>query len=90
MVLNCPQCAQQFVSVFTETVDWVDGEDPQYWTLLPVTVEESRILIEQGGQLAVATLNSLAPERRSLTRAHPKGDEARCSWGFGMWVGPHD
>lgn len=28
MILACPRCTQRFVSVFTETVDWADGDDP--------------------------------------------------------------
>src|SRR5690242_10499318 len=28
-IRSCPDCGQQFVSVFAETVDWEAGEDPQ-------------------------------------------------------------
>ena len=29
MILACPCCTQRFVSIFTETIDWEDGDDPQ-------------------------------------------------------------
>ena len=31
MILACPQCGQQFISVFTEMIDWINGDDAQYW-----------------------------------------------------------
>ena len=36
MILGCARCSQGFVSVFTKTIDWEDGDDPQFWTLLPI------------------------------------------------------
>jgi hypothetical protein len=41
MILACRSCTQSFVSVFTETIDWVDGQNPQYCMLLPLTEEEA-------------------------------------------------
>ena len=41
MLLACPACDQRYVSVFTETIDWADGDDPQHWSLLPVTAAEA-------------------------------------------------
>ncbi|MBM4090244.1 MAG: hypothetical protein FJ276_12605, partial [Planctomycetes bacterium] len=26
MILACPRCSQRFVSIFTEMVDWADGD----------------------------------------------------------------
>ncbi|MGE5838866.1 MAG: hypothetical protein ACM34H_02955, partial [Deltaproteobacteria bacterium] len=37
MISSCPKCRQRFVTVFTEMVDWADGEDPQFTTVIPVT-----------------------------------------------------
>lgn len=45
-LLTCPKCGQDFVSVFTERIDWVSGDDPQTRTLMPVTTDE-RALLEQ-------------------------------------------
>jgi len=78
------------VSVFTETIDWQDGDDPQYWTLLPITEDEAANLNEQQITLDETSLNSLGPDRRSLHREHPKTGPLRVFWGTGIFVGPHD
>ena len=90
MILACPGCAQRFVSVFTETIDWSDGEDPQYWSLLPITEAEAVDLSRQRSSLTEAELNALGPGRRCLRRDYPKAAEPRSFWGSGISVGPHD
>jgi hypothetical protein len=90
MVLRCAGCEQRFVSVFTETIDWEDGEDPQHWTLLPVTREEAARLARSGAAPTEAGLNALGPGRRSLCLSHPKGEPSRAYWSLGLHVGPHD
>ena len=90
MIQACPDCAQRFVSVFAETVDWVDGEDPQYWSVLPVTATEAADLVARGDSLAEGHLVVLGPDRRCLHRDFPKHAEPRCYWGIGMRIGPHD
>lgn len=90
MTLACPNCAQRFVSVFTETIDWQDGEDPQYWTLMPITASEALDLAREGASLTEATLTTLGRDRKCLQHDHPKGADARSSWGLGIDVGPHD
>ena len=90
MILACPRCTQRFVSIFTETVDWEDGEDPQYWTLLPITGAEADDLIQQRDSLTETKLDALGPGRRSLRRDHPKAAARRIFWGTGIAVGPHD
>lgn len=40
-IRQCPACGQRFVTIFTEFVDWVDGDDPQYWDRVPVTQAEA-------------------------------------------------
>ena len=89
MLLSCPACEQHFVKVFTETIDWVDSEDPQAWSVLPVTQEESRQLRDSGDDL-LSLLAALAPGRRSLCREFPKGESPRSSWCCGLVLGPHD
>jgi hypothetical protein len=90
MIRTCRSCSQCFLSIFTEMIDWIDGDDPQYWTLLPITEVEAADLIRQGNSLAEQTLNSLGSGRRSLHHDHPKGKPPRTYWGTGIWVGPHD
>jgi len=90
MTLACPRCTQQFVSVFTEIIDWEDGDDPQYWTLLPITGEEAADLARQRVSLPETKLDALGPGRRSLQHDHPKGVERYIYWGTGIHVGMHD
>ena len=90
MILACPRCAQRFVSVFTETVDWVDGDDPQYWTLMPITEAEAADLGRQRDSMTERTLNALGPGRRCLRLDHPKAAPRRIFWGTDISVGWHD
>ena len=90
MILACPRCTQRFVSVFTETVDWVEGDDPQYWTLLPIIGEEAADLVQQRLSPTETKLYELGHGRRSLRLDHPKGVARRIFWGTGIHVGPHD
>jgi hypothetical protein len=89
-ILACPRCAQRYVSIFTEMIDWEAGNDPQYWTLLPITEGEAEGLIQQGAPPNEMSLNALGRERRSLLRDHPKDEPPRVFWGSGILVGPHD
>ena len=88
--LACPSCDQRYVSIFTELIDWQDGEDPQYWTLMPITKAEAEGLIQQETSLNEESLNALGPERRCLRRDHPKTGSPQVFWGRGILVGPHD
>jgi hypothetical protein len=90
MLLACAHCRQRFLSVFTETIDWADGEDPQYWTLMPVTDEEVERLVARGSEIAESDIVALDRERRALGRDFPKGEPIRTYWTSGMSIGPHD
>jgi hypothetical protein len=90
MTLACPRCAQRFVSVFTETIDWVNGDDPQDSTLLPITEAEDADLVQRGASLTEADLNWVGSGRRSLRRDCPSGAAQRIFWGKGISVGRHD
>ena len=90
MILGCPRCTQRFVSVFTETIDWEDGDDPQYWTLLPITGTESADLVLRGAAVSETMLHALGPGRRALRLDHPKASAPRIFWGTGISIGLHD
>ena len=90
MILACSRCTQRFVSVFTESVDWEDGDDPQYWILVPITGVEAADLVQARVSPTDAHLSALGPDRRALRRDHPKGAAARTFWGTGLHIGPHD
>jgi hypothetical protein len=90
MILECPVCSQRFVSIFTETIDWEGGDDPQYWSLLPITEAEADDLVRQGDALTEAKLGVLGWHRRCLRVDHPKGAARGIFWATGVSVGPHD
>jgi hypothetical protein len=90
MILACPSCAQRFVSIFTESIDWKDGDDPQYWQLLPITEAEAVDLVRRRDSLTETTLNALGPGRRCLRRDHPKATEPSIFWVIGISVNQHD
>ena len=39
-LLRCRECGQLYFYEFYEIVDWVNGNDPQYTTYIPTTMEE--------------------------------------------------
>jgi hypothetical protein len=89
-VRTCSHCAQAFLQVFTETIDWVDGEDPQSTTVLPLTRAEASGLQARAADLGEGDLDGLGQDRRSLRHDFPKGEEPRVFWSRGLRVGPHD
>jgi len=88
-LLRCPACGQDFLSVWTEQIDWAGGEDPQSSTLLPLTAEEAAGLAA-GGPPEEAALEAFGRGRRSLRREHPSDAAPRLFWGRGLLVGRHD
>lgn len=88
-IRSCRKCAQQFLSVFTETIDWEDGEDPQYWAVIPLTPAEVEQFASKSG-IDEATLVALPGTRQSLRHDSPKGDGPRSYWSIGIAIGPHD
>ena len=90
MIRACSVCSQKFISIFTELIDWSEGDDPQYWTLLPITEDEAAGLTRSGDSVTEEVLNSLGKGRRSLQHDRPKGKPPRTCWGVGVLVGRHD
>src|SRR4051812_4517171 len=89
-ILVCPRCDQRYVSIFTELIDWEAGQDPQYWTLMPITEAEADGLIQHETSLNEESLNALGRGRRCLRRGHPKTGPPQLFWARGVVVGPHD
>jgi hypothetical protein len=89
-ILACGRCHQRVVAVFTEVIDWQDGDDPQFWAFLPVTMAEALALAKLPAEGLEAALNSLPADRKSLVWSSPSGASAKVHWGRGMHVGPHD
>jgi hypothetical protein len=82
-IRRCNICTQHFVSVFTETIDWIDGDDPQNMRVQPVTESEATTL-------SAFDVEKLAPGRRSLHWDFPKGGDSRAFWDKGVRIGLHD
>ncbi len=90
-VIACPNCGQRCVSVFTEWIDWSEGDDAQFWSVLPLSLEESERLMAQGELVDIHLIESLGRERRFLQVDHPTGQPKRVLWANGgLWIGPHD
>lgn len=87
MILACRRCGQRFVSVFTEMIDWVRGDDAQSWRLIPITSEEQA---ELSATVSEAELERLGPGRRCLVRDYPTGERPRINWTSGLFVDRHD
>lgn len=88
-VRRCDSCNQEYLQITTETIDWQDGEDPIYRTVLPISGEE-RENLTNGRSLSKAFLESIGKDRRSLKYDWPKGTPKSIYWGVGVLVGDHD
>lgn len=90
-LMCCPHCSQAFLSVFTEVVDWLEGNDEQEWTFLPLTVEEAAVLLQQNSPLEDDKINALGKARRSLRYCFPHQESnSGARWSTGIRVGMHD
>jgi hypothetical protein len=89
-IRRCYTCNQKFLSVFTEQIDWTDGDDPQYWTRIPITADEASELMAAGEAVTERMINALGEDRRCLQCDYPKGKGKRITWAEGFFVGPHD
>lgn len=85
----CPTCAQHFLSVTTEMIDWEAGEDPIYRTFMPITQSELAALMEFNPPTET-TLNAIGLGRRCLKYDHPKDHPPSVYWSTGILVGAHD
>ncbi len=88
-IRSCTKCAQEYLTVFTETIDWACGEDPQYSTRIPLTSVEVEQLIAAGSNLE-RVISALPRERQSLRHDFPKDSGQTSYWGKGISIGPHD
>ena len=85
----CPACGQRFADVFTERIDWVNGEDPQSCVVVPITAEESDQLTTSGGN--VRLIETFGRNRRYLRWNYPSDQGQSVGWAEGnLWIGPHD
>ena len=86
----CPMCRQQWLQVFTELIDYEQGDDSQAWCLVPITPEESNRLLQQGSDVKMAGVQALGADRRYLIVVHPRGQSRHISWTTGtIPIFPH-
>lgn len=88
--LQCVHCSRKFISVFTESIDWINGDDGQSWTTAPVTADEFARVEALVPSSIEAALCVVPAERLSLRREYPAGGDARVNWTRGIAVGGHD
>lgn len=87
-LIACGRCGRRYVRVFTELIDWQEGNDPQAWMFVPVSDEESAAVRDAGG--SHESLERLSP-RRHLRAAHSREGEKSVGWhDGGVTVGLHD
>ena len=72
---RCAGCGQQFVWVFSESVDWEGGEDAQHRSVVPISEDEAQTLENRGGLVEAESLAALGTGRRYLVTDWPKGAE---------------
>ena len=84
-------CGQAFVVVFTERMDFNNGEDEQDWLAVPLTSEERSKLTAASEAELPGLVTKLGRERRFLVRSYPPGAGISAWWRTGgFMIGPHD
>lgn len=73
-LIKCTQCNQLYFYEFYEEIDWEDGDDPQYITLIPVESEQEADLINSYSPLELLMLSP------RLCKDSPKGKETSVYW----------
>ena len=85
----CPSCSQHYLQVTTETVDWKDGEDPIYRTIIPIDDAE-RTELTSSKRLDANVIEAVGVGRKSLKFDWPKNQKPSTYWDKGVRVGVHD
>ena len=88
-IRRCPVCAQRYLQVTTEQVDWADGDDPVSRTIIPLDEVEYGQLTDCESP-TVSLIEGVGLNRRSLRFDWFKEAEPSIYWSTGVLVGPHD
>jgi hypothetical protein len=89
MILGCSRCTQCLLS-FTEVIDWVNGDDSQDGTLLPLTEAEAADLLQQRESLTESKLETLGSGRRACGGLTKGAVRDIVFWRTGISAGMHD
>ena len=65
-IKRCERCGREFLFVFTEIIDWENGDDRQYFDLMPLTGEEVQTLVRLGEGVSLDELMRWSETRRVL------------------------
>lgn len=90
-ILACPKCGQRYLKVFTELIDWKDGDDSQASAIVPLAEEEPSQVQAWKDSPDLKKIEAWVAGRRFLRWIHPCGGETLTSWVDGGFVFmPHD
>lgn len=89
LLRHCQACGQHYLQVTTETVDFYDGEDPIYRTVVPIDEAERQRLLA-AAPLRTDVIERIGVDRQALKYDLPKGQEPSVYWVVGVRVGRHD
>jgi hypothetical protein len=87
-IKSCRTCGQKFVWVFTEQIDRVAGNDPQCWSVLPISTDEAEAMIEAGEEIDLEALSRLGMRRRFLRDDSPALGPRNCGYVYGPLIRP--
>lgn len=79
-IVECGQCLDRALVVFTEQVDWQKGDDPQCWHLMPLTRSEAEYLIGQQEAQVIVIAEEIAARRRQLVADHTRLSAPHIYW----------
>jgi len=86
---TCGHCQQAYLTVFTERIDWLEGDDPQFVSRIPLTYREAAELAAHGA-ISESSVGRIGVGRKCLRHDAPARAPASTYWGTGISVGPHD
>ena len=84
-VCCCPDCDQHWIIIWTERIDWEDGNDDQDTSIVPLTKEEAETLVKQGENVSMDMVEEFARNRKWLhryNREEPRWRNGQLSIGF--------
>lgn len=87
---RCADCGQRFVTIFTETIDWADGEDPQHRSYVPVSESELAQVTQADESAKYNLLLEMGRGRGTLEWDNPKSGIKKMHWSAGLFYRPHD
>jgi hypothetical protein len=87
----CLDCRQLFVSVFCESVDFVNGNDPQGFLVVPISADEAQTLRGLDESATERAVLALTPKRRCLDAYWPSSGPKDIAFCEGpTLLAPHD